>query len=80
MLSARTQRATPGVNGGKGGPTRSGGAFISTLAPEGGEAPFTMSRAATPSRTPMRASVSGAQHDAIRTVAGVRIIAGNSGG
>ncbi len=28
-----------GVNGGKGGPTRSGGAFISTLAPEGGEAP-----------------------------------------
>ena len=39
MLSARSHQAKPGVNGGKGGPTRSGGAFISTLAPEGGEAP-----------------------------------------
>ena len=28
MLSARSHQAKPGVNGGKGGPTRSGGAFI----------------------------------------------------
>jgi hypothetical protein len=35
----KAKMAKPGVNGGKGGPTRSGGAFISTLAPEGGEAP-----------------------------------------
>ena len=35
----RAKMTKTGVNGGKGGPTRSGGAFISTLAPEGGEAP-----------------------------------------
>src|ERR671932_742133 len=58
-----------GVNDGKGAPERSAGAFILTLAEEGGGAPLRVDRAATPPWRPMRASASGAQHDASLTAA-----------
>ena len=35
----KAKMAKPGVNGGKGAPERSGGAFISTLVAEGTQAP-----------------------------------------
>ena len=56
----------------KGGPTRSGGAFIEAQRKplrQRGCRPLQVRRRATPPWTPMRASASGAQHNPIRTAA-----------
>ena len=80
MLSARSPEAKAGVNGGKGGPTRSGGAFISTLAPEGAQPPLTCRAQRLRPRRPCKRQRSGAARKPSGRLEAVRITAQDSSG